>query len=524
MADHTTHREIEATYAFRNAKALRKGVPDLTGTSAGGPGADGNGDGAEALTIAAVDDRGTRTLDAVYWDTPDRRLAAAGITLRRRTGGADAGWHLKLPVAPGVRDELHAPLADTPPPALTALLRARVRTAPLEPLLRITTERHARLLTDAAGRALAELATDTVHAARGPHTADWTEVEVELADAVDPALLDAVTSRFAAARLHPSEAPSKLARALTETGARAPAPEPAPHTPDPDTAAAHLLAHLREQLDAITTLDPAVRRDLPDAVHRLRVATRRTRSAFKTHGALLDRARTDPLGEELKWLAGELGVDRDQEVLVDRLRTALDTVPRALLHGPVRGRLRTWHGSRRKAAHRRALAALDSPRHLALLESLHALLADPPLLPPAAKPADKALPKVVRRAHGKLLDRLDTALDLPAGPARDLALHEARKAAKRLRYAAEAARPALGAPAKQLVTRVKRLQNLLGDHQDGVVARTALLTLGRQAHAAGESSFTWGLLHARESAHAADLERALPAARADLALPPELAG
>ncbi|CAM5658801.1 hypothetical protein SMICM304S_11390 [Streptomyces microflavus] len=65
-------------------------------------------------------------LDAVYYDTADLRLAADSLTLRRRTGGADEGWHLKFPVATGIRDELHEPLAD----ALAALLR---RPAPLPP-------------------------------------------------------------------------------------------------------------------------------------------------------------------------------------------------------------------------------------------------------------------------------------------------------------------------------------------------------------------------------------------------------
>lgn len=93
MAD--TKREIERKFEFRTTKAGRRGVPDLTGTAA----------------IAAVTDQGTAELDAVYYDTPDQRLAADGLTLRRRTGGKDAGWHLKLPVAPGVRDEITAPSA-----------------------------------------------------------------------------------------------------------------------------------------------------------------------------------------------------------------------------------------------------------------------------------------------------------------------------------------------------------------------------------------------------------------------------
>src|SRR6476661_5133902 len=109
MAD--TKREIERKFEFSKAKATRRGVPDLTGTAA----------------IAAVLDQGTVALDAVYYDTPDQRLAADGLTLRRRTGGEDAGWHLKLPVSPGVRDEIRAGLSDAVPRPLAALLRSRVR-------------------------------------------------------------------------------------------------------------------------------------------------------------------------------------------------------------------------------------------------------------------------------------------------------------------------------------------------------------------------------------------------------------
>ncbi|MFE1791074.1 CYTH domain-containing protein, partial [Streptomyces sp. NPDC059525] len=190
----------------KHDRAARPAVPDLTGTAG----------------IASIRDRGSTRLDAVYYDTPGLVLAADGLTLRRRTGGEDAGWHLKLPVAPGVRDEIHAPLSDTLPPDLAALARSRTRRSPLEPLVRLRSERHTRDLLDADGTLLAQLCTDTVRAERGKAATAWTEVEVELADAGDPSLLDTVTDRFAEAGLHPSDAPSKLARALTATGAPPP--------------------------------------------------------------------------------------------------------------------------------------------------------------------------------------------------------------------------------------------------------------------------------------------------------------
>ncbi|GHB39943.1 CHAD domain-containing protein [Streptomyces cirratus] len=489
MAD--TKREIERKFEFTSAATKR--LPDLTGTAG----------------ITAVRRQGTARLDAVYYDTPDLRLAADGLTLRRRTGGADEGWHLKLPVSPGVRDEIAAPLGDdTVPRPLASLLRSRTREAELAPQLRLLSKRKVTHLLDADGTLLAELSTDTVTAERGPATAAWTEVEVELADGTDPALLDAVEKVFRKAGLKVSDAPSKLARALAETGATPPA-RPAPGPAD-DTAGARVLAYLREQCEALITKDPAVRRDLPDAVHQMRVATRRMRSALATYRSVLDRTATDPLRAELRWLAAELGVDRDQEVLRERLLTRLGELDVTLLLGPVRARLRIWDTVRRTESRLRALSALDSERYLTLLDSLDALLADPPLRKAAGRPAAKVLAKAVRRDHDRLARRVERALARDAGHKRDLALHEARKAAKRARYAAEAAAPALGKRAERLAKATKKVQTLLGDHQDGVVARDALRGLAVQAAGAGESAFTWGLLYGREEALAERYERKLP--------------
>ncbi|MGW1653054.1 CYTH and CHAD domain-containing protein [Streptomyces atratus] len=465
--------------------------------------------------VSAVAHRGVSELDAVYYDTEDLRLMAGSLTLRRRTGGSDAGWHLKFPVASGIRDEFREPLSDTLPRSLAGLLRSRVRMSELVPVVRLRTARDVHHLLDAEGALLAEVSIDTARAERltgGSGTAAWTEIEVELADDVDPALLDAVERRLRKAGVHPSASPSKLARALAETaperkrkrdkGARGKAGQP--------TAGDHVLAYIRHQSEAIVDLDPAVRRDLPDSVHQMRVATRRLRSALRTYRKVLDRSVTDPVGDELKWLAAELGIDRDQEVLDARLSSGLAELPRTLILGPVRSRLRIWSVARRGGSRRRTVAVLDGKRYLALLESLDALLAAPPLLPAASHAPEQALPRAVLKEYERLATRVGHALELQPGHDRDLAMHDARKAAKRARYAAEAARPALGKPAERITERMKAVQTLLGDHQDSVVARDALRTLAVQAHAAGEPAFTWGLLYGREEAAAAAQERELP--------------
>ncbi|MGY5010936.1 CYTH and CHAD domain-containing protein [Streptomyces sp. 900105755] len=495
MAD--TKREIERKYESEDS-----GLPDLTGVAG----------------VANVVDKGTADLDATYYDTSDLRLASAKVTLRRRSGGSDAGWHLKLPVAPGVRDEIHAPLSDTIPDELAALVRSRVREGQLVPVIRLRTTRDVRHLVGADGALLAEVSVDRVRADRlfgGDGKAEWTEIEVELADGGDPAFLDKVEKRLGKAGVRPSKSPSKVARALAETKGGKPRP-PRTGSAAPVTAGDHVMAYVRAQRDALVELDPAVRLDTEEGVHDMRVATRRLRSTFRTFGKVLDRQVTDPVADELKWLAGELGVGRDQEVLAERLMSALAAVPPTLVHGPVHDRIHHWAEASERGSRSRLLGVLDSARYLALLDTLDALAADPPLLKAAAKNPEQVLTKALHKDFAKVTHLIETAMAEPPGHDRDLGLHEARKKAKRTRYAAEAARPALGKRAKTMVKSMKSLQSLLGEHQDSVMAREILRELSAVAHAAGESAFTYGLLHGREEQRAAAVEAEAPGAWADI--------
>jgi CHAD domain-containing protein len=410
---------------------------------------------------------------------------------------------------------MRAPLSDTVPEALAGLVRSRVRHAELVPVVRLRSERDVRDLVDAEGRLLAEASVDAVHAERltaDGGCAQWTEIEVELADGIDPGFLDKVDKRLRRAGVRPSRSASKLARALAETTPKKQRKRrKRPRSPEaPVTAGDHVLAYVRAQRDAIVELDPAVRRDVEDAVHSMRVATRRMRAAFRSYATVLDRAVTDPIGEELKWLAGELGVDRDREVLTERLTAALADVPGTLVSGPVGARLALWASDNHGGSRGRLTGVLDSGRHLTLLDTLDALIADPPLRKAAGGRPGKVIAKAVRKEFGKVCGLVEEALEPAPGPGRDLAVHEARKRTKRTRYAAEAAVPALGAPARDLARSMKSLQNLLGDHQDSVMARQTLRELSAVAHAAGESAFTYGLLYGREERRAAAVEAELP--------------
>jgi CHAD domain-containing protein len=296
---------------------------------------------------------------------------------------------------------------------------------------------------------------------------------------------------------------------------RLPAPEaikPSPLTAR-SPAAEVVLAYLRDQVTAIAHYDPLVRRDEPDAVHQMRVATRRARSALQAFGQVIEREATRPLGEELQWLAVTLGRVRDSEVLLARLTAELTAIPPALMVGPVEARISAHFTTEYAQAREAALRALDGQRYLHLLDDLDGLVADPPLTPLAGRKAAKVLAEPVQRA-GRRLQRALAAV--PAAADQDAAIHEARKAAKRARYAAEAAVPALGGKAGRQAAWTKELQQLLGDHHDSVVARAVLIDLARQARAAGEDTFSYGVMHQRQACQAADIERTLPqyAARA----------
>ncbi len=467
-------------------------VPDLSGL----PGVD------------RVDSE-TVSLDATYFDTEELALRSAGITLRLRSGGSDAGWHLKLPHGQD-REELHLPAGEPTgqdpaevPAELQELVRSRTRRQQLVPVARLRTTRSVRRLVDAEGRLLVEVADDAVQGQalldEAPRL-DWREWEVELGDG-PRTLLDAAQDRLLAAGATAATSASKVGRVLS-TGRDARAWW-APRTPSSPKATAGdvLRVHLAEQVEELLTRDPQVRRDRPDALHKMRVATRRLRSALRSFRPLLDRDVADPLRAELAWLAGVLGEVRDTEVMHARLRELVAEQEPELVVGPVTSRIDVVLDERYRAAHDRVLVELEGERYLELLERLDALVDEPPLVGPARKKAAGVLPGLVRQAD-KRLDRAMTAAERASGEEQDLLLHEARKDAKRARYAAEAVAGFAGKPARAYAKAITRLQEVLGEHQDGVVTREVLRELADAAEESGESSFTYGRLHGLEQARA----------------------
>ena len=445
--------------------------------------------------VAALGEPEVQELHATYFDTADLRLAASKITLRRRRGGTDAGWHLKMPAGPDSRQELRAPLGRplVAPAKLAGLVAAYTRGAELRPVATLETRRTVVRLFAADGAELAEVADDLVTGrGRDAEPERWREIEVELGTG-GPDLLKAAGKRLRKSGAKRAKSSSKLGRLLGD--AVVPSQAAAARSAARSRIAAAtcngkapaittgevVLAYLAEQAEAIAAFDPKARLGEHDAVHQMRVAVRRTRSALRSYRAVLDAERTVPLGPELRWLAQELGEVRDREVLRMRFQGAPDFVLDDL-------------AKQERSAYRRLNVCLKDPRYFALLDELDRLITDPPLAAAAAKKARKELPGLVTQAWDRMAGEY-RSIRTAADP--DVARHETRKEAKRARYAAELAVPVLGVAAKRVVKEATRVQSVLGGYQDGVIAMEHLAAAAKRTKVPAEA-FTLGVMYGKE--------------------------
>ncbi|MFC4070802.1 CYTH and CHAD domain-containing protein [Actinoplanes subglobosus] len=423
--------------------------------------------------IAGVDGAETHDLDATYFDTEDLRLMRNRRTLRQRSGGNDAGWHLKTPGDGEGRTEHRLPArGDTVPVELVALVRTIVRRSPLGPVARLRTHRVETPLRDADGRTLALVAVDRVTAESDGTETVWQEVEVELVDG-DAAVLDEVERRLFEAGASHAAGPSKVARALAERLASVKAEAKTDKKSKPQKNLVILYA--REQRDAILGHDPAARRGEPRAVHQMRVATRRLRSTLKTYKKAFDE---QALRDELRWLAGVLGAVRDPQVLEEKLLGLVEEAGPEFAHTAQRVRAHLEH--RIETGRAELAEALESDRYLDLLDRIDEVVDQSSL----------GSPDPVRRAR-KVLEKADEKLDEALASGVEEEIHESRKGFKQARYAVELIAPEHGKPAKNLVKALTNLQDGLGDYQDSNIARGVLRELG-------SDSFHFGVLYGRQ--------------------------
>ncbi len=438
-------------------------------------------------------------LEAAYFDTPDLDLARNAITLRRRTGGDDEGWHLKLPQDDD-RYEVHAPLShgvSLPPAALRRIVHGVVRDADLIRVVTLNTERQVRSVHGDDGALLALVCDDKVSAVHhdpdSARTQAWREWEVELHHG-RRRFAQRADARLRAAGARPADHPSKLAKALGLPPAR--------RTKKVKTRkqlSEHELLHRRlaDLVAEMVRLDPLVRADAADALHQMRVASRRLRATLATFARSFEDQAVDSVRTDLKWLIEVLGAPRDLEVLRTRLGVLVAAQPRHL----VRGRSDEWLDSQLGAAHRsarrQAAAAMASDRYLHLIDTLHGWSLTPRWAERTNRPARDRSTRTLHRERKRLASAVATAGAGRGTTDHAELLHDVRKAAKRTRYAAETLQPILGREASDLAAACSTIQDALGAHHDAVIAAARLLDLADSARANGRDTFTYGVLYSR---------------------------
>jgi CHAD domain-containing protein len=471
--------------------------------------------------VARVGEPHTAHLEAVYFDTGVRTLQRRRITLRRRTGGTDAGWHLKLPPEaaapspePAGRRELHAPLGrpDAVPESLLAYVKAFLRGAPVLPVVRLKTERTTYPLYGADGVHLADLADDRVAAevlaadqapgtqdpgaqdsgaegslrAGAPRLQEWREWELELIHG-DAGLFAQADPVLSAAGATPAGHASKLAKVLGPgTAGRhsgsGTAGTPALLAGKQAPAAAVVTVFLAAQIDQLLARDAGVRLEEPEAIHDMRSATRRMRSALAAYRKLYRAVPVRRLRDELKWLGGILGGPRDAEVLRGHLAAGIDDLPAGEGPEAVRDAVDRQAGAAFDAGYRLLQEALESERYFRLLDSLEDFRDSPPVRGTAVAPGRRVVAKAVDKAAKRLRRAHRAAAHARRGTAHETALHQVRKDAKRLRHVAESAMAVSGKRARKVAKAAHRQQKILGDYHDAVIARDLLVQSMSEPH------------------------------------------
>jgi len=271
-------------------------------------------------------------------------------------------------------------------------------------------------------------------------------------------------------------------------------------TDKPATVRDLIGAYLVEQCTVLIDSEAQLRAE-EDVVHTTRVAVRRLRSTIRVFADLFDPDEADHLESELIWWATLLGEVRDLDILIERQAALLAALPPELTLGPVSSTIHTELATRRKRATDDVTDALNSERYRKLIGMIHHWRSDPPFTAAADSPTD-AIEAGIKKAKKKARKRLSTAVAVRrVGEPSDELFHRARKASKRYRYAVEAAAPVWGSKADKIVAQRKDLQDLLGNHQDGIVSAAFLRELGaRVGIRSGQNGFSYGILYAREAA------------------------
>jgi CHAD domain-containing protein len=474
-----THREVEVKMRVASDFDCTPYLHDLPGTTLVGP------DSAQ--------------LSATYYDTAELTLLRWGITLRRREGGTDAGWHLKLPVTDdqdGAREELHLPLTEGAsgevPLEFIAMVAPLLRDKHIEYLADVNTTRTTYTLVDKHAESLVEVADDQVIVEVNKTEINvFHEIEVEILH--DSQRSRKVLSKIQKRILDTGAIPMNLSKLASAMG---PAASEAPDVPDlgplsQDCLAVDFIAYvIADHTRHLLLADIGVRRGVPDSIHQMRVAARRLRSTLRSFKGLVDLEHTQRLRAELSWIAHELGEVRDLEVLLERLTGQAAELSDPTDAGVAASVIRSELQQRLESAETNALLGLRSPRYFDLIEDLITASSYPPVTQAAFQPAKELLASMAEHTWRKLAKGV-RALSLESP---DTQWHAVRIQAKRARYTADAAATISGKAMRTYARKLATITDILGDLHDAHVAELFLRELAQSPNVSGRQGLALGRL------------------------------
>lgn len=450
------------------------------------------GDLGAVLAAAPAGDDDLRELISVYFDTPDLKLQKAGVSLRVRESKGRRVQTLKR--GDGLAREEHEVevLGDRPNPALGPLrdFLPDDEAAALRPAFNVRITRRQRLIRYKGAEI--ELALDQGEVRDGERASPISEVELELKSGPASTLFDLARELSRAAPLYLSfDGKASRGQALVAGAPLHARRKEQVELPGGASTAEAFQAMARNALGQIAA-NAAVLRETPDAeaVHQLRVASRRLRSLMATFSPMLRSAEFDRLKDELRWLARACDDARNLDVFTERLEAtiqAMDAAPVGLTA------LREALAAARVRAAHMADAAVRAERFRGLMIDLTAWIETGPWLADAVRgelrraPAKAFAVHVLGERRRKLMKKGRDLAHLD-----DAARHDARIEAKKLRYTSEAFASLFGDKAvRRFVTRMKELQDELGALNDmrlaGQILQRVTLT-PEAAFAAGEAA------------------------------------